>query len=132
VCPPHRTSSPPRYHSRSGEKGQSKQPEVNRSLLRTAPAANAAPCFHRRNPNAVKKTLCSRSGCIRSGVPPPTGKTPTTPAKRQGNVQLDLEATPAPLLRHLRSATPAERARDRAGKEERSHIVPFELFIPTQ
>jgi hypothetical protein len=97
---------------RSGEKGQSKQPEVNRSLLRTASAANAAPCFHRRNPNAVKKTLCLRSGCIRSGAPPPIGKTPTTPAKRQGNVQLDLEATPAPLLRHLRSATPAERARD--------------------
>jgi hypothetical protein len=37
--------------------------------------------------------------------------------RRRGDLQLDLKTTPAPLLRHLRPAAPAEMARDRAGRE---------------
>jgi hypothetical protein len=42
------------------------------------------PCFHQTSPDIVKKTLCSRSGNIRPGAPPPTGKTPTYNRRNTG------------------------------------------------
>jgi hypothetical protein len=115
--------APTTGHERKDRAAALQQPEARQSLLKMVSDSTAAPCSHWRSLSATMRTLRSRSGCLRSGAPPLTAERPLLRQEHQENLQLNLKATSAPLLRHLRPATPAEMARDRAGKGRLSQVT---------